>query len=233
METVKNKSNFFEEVNRTWIMLIIRFGWLALIFMGYKIYTSINTNPEFSFLKGVLVFIIGGLGALVIAYFIALIITPLIGLDKKRILKLEAGKKVNPLLGYIHTGSTSELWRLACDAIVRLGNANVPLLLAALNKETCPVNNPVTGSKLASNSNIRAGAAYCLGKLKEPSAVYPLIAALNDNENYVRYCACQALGELGDKNAIEKLEEIGQNDNDDKIKNMAKKAIASINLLGK
>lgn len=231
MEAEKNKPKFFEEVNETWLMLLQRFGWMVLFYMGYKIYNSLETNPDFGLLDGILVFVLGGLGALIVGYILAIIFTPLIGIDKKRIVKYEGEKNVIHLLGMILTPSTSKLWLLACDAVVRLGNSNVPLLFQALDKETCPIKNPM-GFKIASNSNLRAGAAYCLGKLKEQSAVNALILALDDNENDVRMVAAQALGEIGDKSALNKLGEIAQNDKNEEVKNVATKAIDAINQIG-
>jgi len=228
METKENKPKFFTEVFITWIKIVISVGWLALIFMGFKIYNGITTNPDFSILDGILVFILGTLGALIILYLFALIITPLIGIDRKRILKDEANKDVKHLFGFIHTGSTTELWQLACDAVVRIGPSTVPMLLLALNKETCPVINPA-GFKQASNINIRAGAAYCLGKLKESSAINPLLAALDDSESVVRVFVCRALGEIGDKISLNKLTELAQNDKDESVRNQAKLTIEGIN----
>lgn len=227
MTPEKNEPKFFEQTTETWLMLLQRFGWLAVIYMGYTIYNKLETDPNFSILDGILVFVIGGLGALIVGYILAMIITPLIGVDKKRIMKYEEEKNATHLLGMIYSPSTTKLWLLACDAVVRLGDSNVPLLLQALDKEASPIKNPM-GIKLASNSNLRAGAAYCLGKLKEQSAVNALILALDDNENDVRLCACQALGEIGDKSALSRLEGTAQNDKDEEVKNFASKAMISI-----
>jgi HEAT repeat protein len=216
MEAKKDKPRFIEEVNETWLMLLRRFGWLALIFMGYIIYDNLQINYDFSLFNGILVLLAG-------------IFTPLMDFDKKRIQKLEAQKDVVHLLEYVRGGLTPELWFQACDAVVRLGNSTVPLLLQSLEAATCPIKNPL-GIKLASNSNLRAGAAYCLGKLKEQSAVIPLIfSALNDREDEVRGVACNALGEIGDKRALPDLQEIAQNDKNEDLKEIAKKVINIIN----
>jgi len=48
-------------------------------------------------------------------------------------------------------------------------------------------------------------AAEALGKIKDPSAVEPLIAALKDEDPGVRWDAANAPGEIGDTRAVEPL----------------------------
>ena len=52
---------------------------------------------------------------------------------------------------------------------------------------------------------VRREAAYTLGKIGTPSAVDPLIKALEDPDNYVRRQAADALGNIGDPKAVEPL----------------------------
>lgn len=52
---------------------------------------------------------------------------------------------------------------------------------------------------------VRREAAYILGKIKDISAVEPLIRALNDPDSYVRRQAVDALGNIEDVRAIEPL----------------------------
>lgn len=58
------------------------------------------------------------------------------------------------------------------------------------------------------NGQVRSGAAWTLGKIKDRRAVEPLIRALGDKSNTVRTESAFALGEIGDKKAIKPLEAI-------------------------
>jgi hypothetical protein len=59
---------------------------------------------------------------------------------------------------------------------------------------------------------MRFVAANVLGDTGSPSAVTPLLAALDDEFMNVRRCAALALGKIGDKQAIPALEELAAND---------------------
>lgn len=52
---------------------------------------------------------------------------------------------------------------------------------------------------------MRAEAASALGEIKDSRAVEPLIAALKDGDEGVRWCAAFALGEIKDSRAVEPL----------------------------
>ena len=52
---------------------------------------------------------------------------------------------------------------------------------------------------------IRRDAAQTLGELKDPGAVEPLINALDDESEWVRWRAAQSLGNLEDERAVEPL----------------------------
>ena len=54
---------------------------------------------------------------------------------------------------------------------------------------------------------LRAGAAWGLGKLRDPRAVEPLILLLKDPKKQVRKNAAWALGNIGDKRAVPGLTE--------------------------
>lgn len=58
------------------------------------------------------------------------------------------------------------------------------------------------------NKQVRSGAAWALGEIKDKRAVGPLIRALEDDNNIVRSESAHALGEIGDKRAIEPLKTI-------------------------
>jgi hypothetical protein len=226
METNNNQPGFFSEVNETFFRLLKNFfGPVVLLYMGYKVYHAVTTGK--GFLISLLAILLGIIGAVVITYLIAFIITPILNLEKKRIQRLEREKNVFSLLGSVYSAPSLKIFNLACDAVVRLGNYNAPLLIEALDETKCPVRSPF-GNRLASNSNIRAGAAYCLGKLQEKSAVSSLILALYDKEWDVRYFACQALGEIGDKGALDLLVKMASADENESVKKAANEAVEKI-----
>ncbi|MDQ7816625.1 MAG: HEAT repeat domain-containing protein [Melioribacteraceae bacterium] len=228
MEEQKTKSTFFMEVKETYLMLLKNFGWLAYVYMGYMVYNLSETKTDFNFFEdGLLLIALGTLGVIIVGYILAFILTPLIGIDKRRIQDYEQANKISHLLGMIHTPSTSKLWRMACDAVVRLGAQHIPILLQALAKETCPVKNPL-GIKISSTASLRAGAAYCLGKLNVQSAVPQLILALDDNETDVRMIASQALGEIGDKSALPRIKEISETDKNADVISFAQEALKKL-----
>ena len=80
-------------------------------------------------------------------------------------------------------------------------------------------------------ARIRARAASNLGKLRNPKAVQPLIAALGENSyEYVslRLDIAKALGSIGDKEAIEPLNKLLQYDFNDSVRQAAQQALELI-----
>ena len=55
------------------------------------------------------------------------------------------------------------------------------------------------------DKDVRCGAAYALGDIRDKRAVQPLIKALGDENKDVRKNAARALGNIGDKRAVEPL----------------------------
>ena len=76
--------------------------------------------------------------------------------------------------------------------------------------------------------NVRAQAALSLGKLRDISAVQPLIAALGDEYKSVRKNAAQALGAIGDKSAMVPLAELAQKDSDADVRRETQEAMEMI-----
>lgn len=228
-KTIEDNTGFFTDVNQLfWGMLKMFSGPVVSIYIGYKIYVF-STSNDSDFTDIILVIVLGGLGAVVITYLLALIAAPLIGLDKKKIIRFEKEKSVYSLLEIVHSASTGNIFTLACDAISRLGKLNTPLLEQALFKETCPIRSPF-GNRIKSTENLRAGAAYCLGKLKQNSSAKALISALiTEDDATVRIYMCSALGEIGDESALKLLEHLSLNDGDENVRKSAKEAIKKIN----
>ena len=74
---------------------------------------------------------------------------------------------------------------------------------------------------------VRANAAWTLGKLKDPRAIEPLIAALKDSDWNVRWSAARALGELKDPRAVEPLI-AALKDSDDSVRGFAAYALSEL-----
>jgi hypothetical protein len=70
-------------------------------------------------------------------------------------------------------------------------------------------------------------AKMALIKIGEPS-VLPLIAALNINDLSVRQKAAQALGEIGDKRALDPLKRVGESDDNPYVRGSAIESIEKI-----
>ncbi len=64
---------------------------------------------------------------------------------------------------------------------------------------------PLIAALKDTKSNVRSGAEYVLGSIKDPSAVVPLIEMLKDPDRGIRGGAAAALGEIGDARAVEPL----------------------------
>ena len=79
-------------------------------------------------------------------------------------------------------------------------------IIEELRKIAGPAVEPLIRALKDENENVRKGAAWALGEIKDKRAVGPLIQALEDENNIVRTESAHALGEIGDKRAIEPLE---------------------------
>jgi HEAT repeat protein len=74
---------------------------------------------------------------------------------------------------------------------------------------------------------LRQAAAETLGKLGDPRAVKPLIAALKDENAEVRQAAAEALGEIGDPHAVEPLIAVLKDENAE-VRQAAAEALGEI-----
>ncbi|ELS30196.1 MULTISPECIES: HEAT repeat domain-containing protein [Pseudanabaena] len=77
------------------------------------------------------------------------------------------------------------------------------------------------------NLGIRSDIIHTLGQLNDVRAVEPLISALKDNFQLVRYRAAIGLGEIGDSRAIDPLVE-SLEDIDEQVRNMASHSLVSL-----
>lgn len=97
--------------------------------------------------------------------------------------------------------------RKRCDKTMRWQHI---VLLIFIFFAGCSRADKVAGliQELEDNNNwdiVRGRAAYALGKHKDPRAVVPLIAALQDHDEGVRWAAVVALGKIRDRRATEPL----------------------------
>lgn len=75
--------------------------------------------------------------------------------------------------------------------------------------------------------SVRAQAARALGRMEEPRAVEPLMAALSNERIEIRRDAAYALGLIGDPRAIPGLQAL-EKDSDEVVRFMAKEALTRI-----
>ena len=72
------------------------------------------------------------------------------------------------------------------------------------------------------------GTREALARIGKP-AVEPLIQSLEDYAAWARFGAATALGEIGDKKAVEPLTRLLEKENNEEIKEAAEKALEKIN----
>lgn len=130
---------------------------------------------------------------------------------------------------WIHPGSALEgsNWLAATGAITEIGESSIPLLEQALDPKTCPLKSPM-GTSIKSNPNLRLAAAYCLGRIGNPSSEPALIRALDDEAPDVRKCASEALGRMKGKAAFTKLQSLSSSDPNEGVRGAAAKALGEI-----
>ncbi len=76
------------------------------------------------------------------------------------------------------------------------------------------------------DADVRSGAAWILGNIKDTSMAQPLIEALKDEDKNVRWLAVTALGDIGDEEAIDPISMVP---NDDEfLKEMVTEALQKI-----
>lgn len=80
------------------------------------------------------------------------------------------------------------------------------------------------------DSDMRASCASALGKLGLKEAAPHLIECLSDHVAFVKKCCCEALGKIGDSNAIEPLRRLVSfwRFEDKEVKKAGKEAIKNI-----
>jgi HEAT repeat protein len=112
---------------------------------------------------------------------------------------------------------TDDITRQDCmDMLERMGSDSVPYLLRVLERKDLGVKG-------------RRMTASTLGGTRDPRAFDPLVKLLKDDESWqVRADACSGLGKLGDRRAIQHLNQAIMNDPDPAVKRRANKARAQI-----
>ena len=105
--------------------------------------------------------------------------------------KLRQQKDIHGLIQALMYKDLDIQWR-AAEALGEMGPDGMDHLLGGLTSR---------------NKHIRLGVMEALGEIKAHEAVQPLIQALHDPDNEVRWEAALALGEIGDERAIPPLVE--------------------------
>ena len=78
--------------------------------------------------------------------------------------------------------------------------------------EDVPALDVISRALVEDTPRVRASAAQALGRLRDPGARAPLIAALEDEDSWVRYFAAGSLGALGWVDACDRLEVLARED---------------------
>ncbi|MEE8574992.1 MAG: HEAT repeat domain-containing protein, partial [Thermodesulfobacteriota bacterium] len=113
---------------------------------------------------------------------------------------------------------------IACEILGRLGDAALVSMISLLDEDDDDVlkfaidvigaiRNPLPVSDLIplimhENANIRASVAVTLGMLKATEAIDALIDLIHDDEEWVKFSALEAIGEIGGKNITDQLLEV-------------------------
>ncbi|MBW3022466.1 HEAT repeat domain-containing protein, partial [Candidatus Woesearchaeota archaeon] len=117
----------------------------------------------------------------------------------------------------------------ASQKLWEIGEGSVPFIISALNEESIPKSIGVRilgfigGARARDvivryisdpNYNVRAEVAGALGRIKDPDSIEILIGLRNDDSDYVRIVAGNALGEIGAP-ALERLHQLmGESESD-------------------
>jgi len=156
-------------------------------------------------------------------------------------------KAVEGLLQAIADPSKKDVDRyIARMAIVKIGDPAVDTLITALNNKSLQVRLYVIDAlgeikdrraleplmKAFESKELRGRAAMALRYFKEPRVIKLLIGALHDQDAYIRSVSAEALGEIGDKQAVDPIIEL-LNDKINRGKSQVSAAVALGNLGGK
>ena len=119
-------------------------------------------------------------------------------------------RAVEPLIAALKDKNGGVRWRAAW-ALGEIGDAKAVKPLIDVMKD--------------SDSDVRLMAVGAFGKMK---VVEPSIAALKDENRYVRGVAADTLGYVGDARAIEPLKKLAENDPDSSVRRAAQKSLAKL-----
>lgn len=121
--------------------------------------------------------------------------------------KLKDTQAIQPLITMLDDPNCN-VHRPAYEELIRFGRKAVPDLVQALRHDS---------------ERIRCAAAYCLGEIKDPTAVLPLVQSLRDPAGTAAVAAARALQSLKDERTREPLAALLQ---DEGLSNAVKTNIA-------
>jgi HEAT repeat protein len=122
-------------------------------------------------------------------------------------------RAINPILNLLNQERDSELSRVICETIIKIGDIRVTEPLSEL------LRNPYSKNKVL--------AIRILSRFNYPKSVDPLCSALIDEDLKVKKEAIKSLGDIGDKRAVKPLIEILDNE-DPAVRSEAIKALGII-----
>jgi len=134
---------------------------------------------------------------------------------------------------YIEWGITGEVLRKFPNILGRLTSFDTEVRLRMV-KRIAERREPSTVRVLIRalkdwDANVRACAAWGLGRIKDKRAVEPLADALTDESAHVREFAAEALGRLGDKRAVDALIKILKNEGEkEHVRSFAAEALGEL-----
>lgn len=128
----------------------------------------------------------------------------------------QVGPNASDTLRALLKDGDDDVVKFAVDTVAAIGGARFE-----------SAEHEISGLLTHKNPNVRASAAVCLGKINAKPAVARLVAALKDDEEWVRFSVIESLGILKDKAALGPIFELIERDSG-LIKEAALEAIGKI-----
>lgn len=134
------------------------------------------------------------------------------GLLKPNVEKMRAKNNVKGLIKALLKSDDIRIAGAVEDALEDIGHRTTEPFIEALRDK---------------DADVRSGATWILGNIKDTSMAQPLIEALKDEDKNVRWLAVAALGDIGDEEAIDPISMV-PNDDDEFLKEMVTEALQKI-----
>ncbi|MBI5887387.1 MAG: HEAT repeat domain-containing protein [Deltaproteobacteria bacterium] len=137
------------------------------------------------------------------------------------------GIEILTKVGLNASGTIRALLKDGDDDVVKFAVDTIAAIGDARFEQGDPAQQDISGLLTHKNPNVRASVAVCLGKINAKSAAPRLVAALKDDEEWVRFSVIVSLGILKEKAALGPIFELIERDSG-LIKEAALEAIGKI-----